>query len=67
VKLLRVVAPLLVVVLLAFGASSASAVIVHLENGTTLSYLAAPGVNPPGAGVRPFDAFFTNLDYNGVR
>ena len=57
---------LLAVLLLAVGASSASAVTVHLENGTTLSYLAAPGTSPPGAGsAQPFDAFFDNLDYNG--
>lgn len=61
----RLVLPSLVVLLLAVATSSASAVIVHLEDGTTLSYLAAPGTTPPGAGVPPFDAFFKNLDYNG--
>lgn len=61
----RQLVPLLVVLLLATGASSASAVIVHLEDGATLSYLAAPGRTPPGTRVRPFDAFFTNLDYSG--
>jgi PKD repeat protein len=40
-------------------------VIVHLKDGATLSYLAAPGTTPPAAGVHPFDAFFKNLDYNG--
>lgn len=39
--------------------------IVHLKDGATLSYLAAPGTTPPSAGVHPFDAFFNNLDYNG--
>jgi hypothetical protein len=65
VKPPRVLVPLLVVLSLVVGASSASAVIVHLENGTTLSYLVAPGARVPGAGVRPFDAFFKNLDYSG--
>jgi hypothetical protein len=49
---------------LGVGASQASAVVIHLENGATLSYLSAPG-SKPGTGVGPFDAFFTNLDYGG--
>jgi len=65
VKPPRLLVPLFVVLLLAIGTSSASAIIVHLEDGTTLSYLAAPGTSPPGAGVSRFDAFFKNLDYNG--
>jgi hypothetical protein len=53
---------LLVLLLLAVGASSASGVIVHLENGTTIGYQPAPGSTTRA---RPFDAFFTNLDYSG--
>jgi len=52
------------VLLLAIGTSSASAIIVHLEDGTTLSYWRLRH-SPPGAGVSRFDAFFKNLDYNG--
>jgi PKD domain len=58
--------------MLGLGASAASAVIVHLANGSTVSYLPAPGSTPVSSGgspsgstVRPFDAFFKNLDYNG--
>jgi hypothetical protein len=58
--------------MLGLGASAASAVVVHLANGTTLSYLPAPGAVPAtssspfsGSPARPFDAFFKNLDYNG--
>ena len=40
---------------------TASAVIVHLENGKTLSYQPLRG----GATIEPLDAFFSNLDYNG--
>jgi len=43
------------------GATSASAVIVHLADGRTLSYQPKAGA----AIVSPFDEFFTNLDYNG--
>jgi hypothetical protein len=39
--------------------SGASAVIVHVGPGKTLSY------QPLRGAVRPFDAFFSNLDYNG--
>lgn len=47
----------------ALVASSASAVIVRLPDGRTLSY--HPAREPAAQGPRPFDAFFTNLDYNG--
>src|SRR5271157_5818488 len=46
---------------LALGAGSASAMLVHLEDGRTLSYLAPRGAAAPV----PLDAFFSNLDYNG--
>jgi hypothetical protein len=52
---------LLAALALAVGASSASAVIVHLQNGKTLSYQPLRGTTT----VRPLDAFFSNLDYNG--
>ncbi|HYM46683.1 MAG TPA: hypothetical protein VES65_11070, partial [Solirubrobacteraceae bacterium] len=52
---------LLTASLLAAGASTASAVIVHLANGKTLSYQPLRGQGT----VKPFDAFFTNLDYGG--
>ena len=52
---------LLAVAMLAASASTASAVIVHLESGKALSYQPLRG-QPE---VRPFDAFFSNLDYNG--
>lgn len=45
---------------LAAGASDASAVIVHLTGGKTLSYQPLRSSAP-----QPFDAFFSNLDYNG--
>jgi hypothetical protein len=59
------VAAVLAVFMLGVGASAASAVIVHLEDGTTLSYFPAPGSSSAGPSVRPFDAFWKNLDYNG--
>jgi PKD repeat protein len=46
---------------LAAGAQRASAVIVHLDNGRTISYMPLRGPAPP----RLFDPFFENLDYNG--
>src|SRR6516164_7389901 len=46
---------------LAVAAPTASAVIVHLANGRTLSY---QPLSSPSA-VTPFDALFSNLDYNG--
>jgi len=43
---------------------TASAVIAHLENGKALSYQPLRGARGTGTS-RPFDAFFSNLDYNG--
>ncbi len=51
----------LAVSILAAAAASAPAVIVHLENGKTLSYMPLAGA--PAA--VPLDEFFSNLDYNG--
>jgi hypothetical protein len=65
VKSPRQLVALLVVLMLATGASSASAVVVHLEDGATLSYQPAPGASAEGTGASPFDAFFTNLDFGG--
>jgi hypothetical protein len=48
--------------LLGVFASGASAVIVHLNDGRVLSYQPLRG-SPPAA--QRFDAFFSNLDYNG--
>src|SRR5438128_1056314 len=60
---------------LATGATTASAVVVRLANGTTVSYQQAPNARAPfarrmraraGAGARVFDAStFKNLEYNG--
>ncbi len=50
--------------LLVAGASSASAVIVHLPHGKTLSYQPLRGAASALA-FTPFDRFFSNLDYNG--
>jgi len=47
--------------MLAAGAASAAAVIVHLKNGRTLSYQPLRGVRA----ISPFDEFFSNVDYNG--
>jgi hypothetical protein len=46
---------------LAIGASSASAVIVHLRSGPTISYQPLRGAAQP----LRFDSLFSNLDYNG--
>jgi IPT/TIG domain/PKD domain len=54
-------AAMFAVSMLVAGVSTASAVIVHLSNGTTLSY--QPTAGAPTA--VPLDAFFHNLDYNG--
>jgi hypothetical protein len=51
----------LLVAILAAAASSAPAVIVHLESGKTLSYLPLKGAVPAA----PLDELFSNLDYNG--
>jgi PKD repeat protein len=64
----RAFIPLLVVLLVAVGASSASAVIVHLKNGKALSFQALRSSRstsgaPPSSHV--FDEAFKNLDYNG--
>jgi hypothetical protein len=45
--------------MLAVSAGGASAVVVHVAAGKTLSYQPLRGT------VKPFDAFFSNLDYNG--
>lgn len=46
----------------AVAASSASAVLKRLPNGQTVSY---QPLNNASSGVTPFDAVFTNMDYNG--
>jgi hypothetical protein len=46
----------------AIAASSASAVLKRLPNGQTVSYQPLNNASP---GVTPFDAVFTNMDYNG--
>jgi PKD domain/IPT/TIG domain len=51
----------LAVSILAAGAASAPAVIVHLEDGKTLSYMPLMGTKAAA----PLDEFFSNLDYNG--
>src|SRR5438270_3457046 len=56
---------LLAAAMLGASASSASAVIVQLGNGKTLSYLPARGSAPASTRASPFDVFFKNLDYNG--
>ena len=53
---------LAVALTLALSAGSASAVIVHLGNGATLSYQPVRG---SAAAPLSFDQFFSNLDYNG--
>ena len=60
----RALLALLTASFLAVCAPSASAVIVHLHGGKTLSYQPLRGA---GRAVRrsPFDEFFSNLDYNG--
>jgi PKD repeat protein len=52
---------MLALCMLGIAASTASAVIVHLENGKTVSYQPLRGQAPTGS----FDEFFSNLDYNG--
>ena len=64
-RLARSLVPaLLAVGVLGLCASSASAVIVTLKGGKTLSYQPLRG-KAPARTFRPFDLFFTNLDYNG--
>jgi hypothetical protein len=55
-------AGVLAICVLGVCASGASAVIVHLRGGRVLSYQPRRGHAPAA---RPFDAFFSNLDYNG--
>jgi hypothetical protein len=55
------VAALLTVLALALGASSAGAVIVHLQAHRTLSYQPLRASST----IAPLDAYFSNLDYNG--
>jgi hypothetical protein len=52
---------LIAAAMLAAGASSASALIVHPAPGKTLSYQPLRGQSA----VRPFDEIFSNVDYNG--
>ena len=52
-------------VALAVSALPASAVIVHLPSGKVLSYQPLRGKVAPLRAAKPFDAFFTNLDYSG--
>ncbi|HEV7585483.1 MAG TPA: hypothetical protein VGO14_06860 [Solirubrobacteraceae bacterium] len=61
------VAATLIMALLGTWASSARAVIFHVEDGTTLSYQPAPSSQRAAAGARTsaFDTFFSNLDYSG--
>jgi PKD repeat protein len=63
------VASAAIVVAMSIGTPTAFAVLVHLKNGRSLSYQSAPAspVEPSGGGLspKPYDAFFTNLDYNG--
>ena len=49
--------------LLVACASSASALLVHLRNGRSLSYEALRSASPAVFG--PLDAFFANVEYNG--
>jgi hypothetical protein len=67
-RLLRVVLPLIVVGVLAALSSSAAAVIAHLADGKTISYLPIPGKRHALAvrhATHSFDEAFDNLDYNG--
>jgi PKD repeat protein len=56
-----VLVALLGVAMLGAGAATASAVIVHVPSGKTLSYQPLPGLRT----FSPFDKLFNNLDYNG--
>jgi hypothetical protein len=51
-----------VLIVSAVAASSASAVLKRLPNGQTVSYQPLAGGSTQ---VTPFDAVFTNMDYNG--
>jgi hypothetical protein len=56
------VSTLVALALAGLGASGASAVVIRLQDGRTLSY---HPVRESATAPRPFDAFFSNLDYNG--
>jgi hypothetical protein len=53
---------LLAAVMSLAGASSASAIVIQVSGGRTVSYTPAPGHAPAPT---PFDSIFRNLDYNG--
>jgi PKD repeat protein len=59
------VAALAATAMLGVSASGASAVIVQVEAGKTLSYQPLRGHQVIKTAVRPLDEFFSNLDYNG--
>jgi hypothetical protein len=70
VSLAAVAAVVVVIAFLAAGPSTASAVIVHLPEGHTLSYQPAPGaagatLGPAGKPLLVFDEVFGNVDYSG--
>jgi PKD repeat protein len=59
---------LITLAILALRASSASAILVNVEGSRTLSYQPLRGAQVAAEGqqlAKPFDAFFSNLDYNG--
>jgi PKD repeat protein len=67
-RALRAVVFVVILGLPAILAGSASAVIVHLPDGHTVSYLPVPGERHARAAQRTphvFDEVFKNLDYNG--
>jgi PKD domain len=57
----------LVLVALCASAHTASAILLQLKGGARISYQRAPGARVLGAPAssQPFDAAFSNLDYNG--
>jgi hypothetical protein len=61
-RLTMLVAVVAALVVSAVAASSASAVLKRLPNGQAVSYQPLGSTTP---GVTPFDAVFTNMDYNG--
>jgi hypothetical protein len=65
----RVPRPILIAALLGAllalaGAASASAIVIHISEGRTVSYAPAPG-HAPAVAPSPLDSIFHNLDYNG--
>jgi PKD repeat protein len=58
---MALVAALIAVIALGVCASSASAIIVRLQNGSTVSYQPLRGAAPK----TPLDTTFNNMDYNG--